>query len=176
MFYQALVGAWPAERLTDPVPGRGAPHVRRANERLHAQGDQGSEASHVAGCTRTRSTKTASGVSSRPCSAGDRAELFLRLVRSVPAAPRLVRHARLAGAAGAALGAPGVPGHLSGLRALESVSLVDPDNRRPVDFDLRRKRSLRCSRPSRRGGRASTARPDNGPGHRARSKLFEHVA
>ncbi len=47
--------------------------------------------------------------------------------------------------------APGVPDFYQGTE-LWDLSLVDPDNRRPVDFDLRSELLRRCGSLSARGG------------------------
>jgi (1->4)-alpha-D-glucan 1-alpha-D-glucosylmutase len=67
-----------------------------------------------------------------------RNELFLKDLREVM--PRLVHLGMLVGLSQALLkvASPGVPDYYQGTE-LWDFSLVDPDNRRPVDFDLRKK-------------------------------------
>ena len=83
--------------------------------------------------------------------------------------PRLVRLGMLVGLSQALLkvASPGVPDYYQGTE-LWDFSLVDPDNRRPVDFELRkkllrgRKRRPSAEEPVRRAGEA--ARHPRGPG------------
>ena len=65
-------------------------------------------------------------------------ELFLKDLKTVM--PRLVRLGMLNGLSQALVkvASPGVPDYYQGTE-LWDFSLVDPDNRRPVDFDLRKK-------------------------------------
>ncbi len=66
------------------------------------------------------------------------------------------------------LTAPGVPDTYQGCE-LWDLSLVDPDNRRPVDFELRRQ-SLHAARGSRRAARQLAGRPHQAARHRAHAR------
>jgi hypothetical protein len=73
-------------------------------------------------------------------------------------AHRLAPHGALnARAAAAQVAAPGVPDFYQGTE-LWSLTLVDPDNRRPVDYALRAPRPGRDLAPYRRAGRRRDAR------------------
>ena len=136
MFYQALVGAWPAEHVADPVPTAAPREFTRANGQLHAQGDRRRPSATPAGCTRITSTKRGSGVRRNRA-------WRLELPRRFSG-----RSCRFSGASrGSAcsarspscvlrIGSPGVPDIYQGSE-LWNFSLVDPDNRQPVDFALR---------------------------------------
>jgi (1->4)-alpha-D-glucan 1-alpha-D-glucosylmutase len=134
LLYQALLGAWPAEPATTPIPDR-------LPEDLQAR---------IAGYL-TKASKEAKIHTSwiNPDEAYDRALLdFVRRSLGGPTAPRFLasfvpfaRELARLGAVNALaqlvlkLAAPGVPDIYQG-GELWNLSLVDPDNRRPVDFAL----------------------------------------
>ncbi len=125
-FYQALSGVWPGELLAG---------ADRAPQGVHAEGGARGEGAHEldqpgrgvragAGALRQRSH----------C----RTKLFLKDVSNAVA--RLAQLGLLVGLSQALVkvASPGVPDYYQGTE-LWDFSLVDPDNRRPVDYELRRK-------------------------------------
>jgi (1->4)-alpha-D-glucan 1-alpha-D-glucosylmutase len=134
-FYQALVGAWPAEDSSAPTP---ATATEALAERLCAYVDKGLKEAKL----------HTSWIN--PNQAYDRAvELFVRRCLAGPGAPKFlaafIPFQRAVARAGAVnsfgqvvlkLAAPGVPDIYRGCE-LWDLNLVDPDNRRPVDFALR---------------------------------------
>ena len=129
LLYQTLLGAWPAERLTRRV-GR----LPRAHRGLHAEGDQGSQGPHQLGESE-RGVRRAMGQFVRKLCPESRDAFLNDFV--VAGADRLLRHAQFAGADAAEDDCPGVPDLYQGTE-LWDLSLVDPDNRRPVDYAKRR--------------------------------------
>jgi (1->4)-alpha-D-glucan 1-alpha-D-glucosylmutase len=136
LFYQALLGVWPPEPVDAAVPDRAPAEIVA---RLSAY--------------MTKATKEAKVHTSwiNPAGAYDRAvTTFVERVLGGPTAPRFlgafVPFARQAARAGMLnalaqvilkMASPGVPDLYQGSE-LWDLSLVDPDNRRPVDFGLRR--------------------------------------
>jgi (1->4)-alpha-D-glucan 1-alpha-D-glucosylmutase len=127
LVYQALVGSFPDDgRVTDDYRARIGQYVDKAlkEAKLHSSWTNPDEAYEKA----TR----------------DFADALLRsepfLTDFVPFARRVAAAARLSSLAQAALkvASPGVPDVYQGCE-LWDLSLVDPDNRRPVDYGLRRK-------------------------------------
>jgi (1->4)-alpha-D-glucan 1-alpha-D-glucosylmutase len=140
LVWQNLVGAWPLSR-----------------ERAHAYVEKAArEAGHLDDLDRP-----GAGVRGAAARAGRR-RLRRRgdggRDRRVRRADRAVRLVELAGQKLLQLTMPGVPDVYQGTE-LWDYSLVDPDNRRPVDYDLRREAAGRARRG--RGARRSTrpARP-----------------
>ena len=134
-FYQALVGCWPVEVDGGHAGARGS---RRAAAGIHAQGGArgqgahqladaepavrgGAEALRRARAHRRRRPAVPAG-HARRCRSGSRAIGMLNSLSQV-----VVK-----------LGSPGVPDFYQGTD-LWDLSLVDPDNRRPVDFDRRQR-------------------------------------
>ena len=147
-FYQALVGIWPAEWSTP-----------RAVEEMVQHTDPGALRAPCNLVDRIRdymlkSVKEAKRHTSWLTPNQDYEQAVARFVEGVlvgpggakflpafgPLAGRVARVGMMNGLAQVALkiGAPGVPDFYQGSE-LWDFSLVDPDNRRPVDFDLRRR-------------------------------------
>ena len=147
-FYQALIGIWPAE-LSTP---RAAQEMVRHTEpgALRAPGDLVERIRDYM----LKSVKEAKRHTSWLTPNQDYEQAVARFVERVlaepggakflpalgPLAGRVARVGMMNGLAQATLkiGAPGVPDFYQGSE-LWDFSLVDPDNRRPVDFDLRRR-------------------------------------
>jgi (1->4)-alpha-D-glucan 1-alpha-D-glucosylmutase len=137
LFYQALVGAWPAERPDDPLPDQAPPDlvarlsafmlkaIREA--KLHTSwitpspDYEGAVARFV---ERTLTGRTAPAF----CAS------FVPFVRRVANAGAINSLSQLA----LKIASPGVADFYQGTE-LWDLSLVDPDNRRPVDFAHRRR-------------------------------------
>ncbi|HUU34320.1 MAG TPA: malto-oligosyltrehalose synthase, partial [Vicinamibacterales bacterium] len=135
LFYQALVGAWPAELLTDDVPDRAAPdlvermaaymHKAIKESKLHTSWitpNPEYEAAVAHFVARTLSGRSAPAF----CAS------FVPFVRQVAAAGMINSLAQLV----LKIGVPGVADFYQGTE-LWDLSMVDPDNRRPVDFAAR---------------------------------------
>ncbi|HEX7197337.1 MAG TPA: malto-oligosyltrehalose synthase [Candidatus Limnocylindria bacterium] len=120
LFFQSVIGAWPigAERLAAYMIKASREGKRRTSWTAPDPAYEAALARFVGGCM------------------GDPRFLDLaeRLVRSVIDAGRRAALGQLA----LQLTAPGVPDVYQG-NELWDLSLVDPDNRRPVDFDVRRR-------------------------------------
>jgi (1->4)-alpha-D-glucan 1-alpha-D-glucosylmutase len=136
LFYQALLGAWPAETALAPPPQRAADDlisrltaymgkaVREAKVHtswIHENEDYGRAVAHFV--TRTLSGPTAPRFLSSFAAFQQRAAR----VGMINSLAQLVLK----------LASPGVPDFYQGTE-LWDLSLVDPDNRRPVDFAHRR--------------------------------------
>jgi (1->4)-alpha-D-glucan 1-alpha-D-glucosylmutase len=137
LFYQALLGAWPMGRAGEPIePGAPAEFVSRLRAymfkaikeaKLHTSWitpNRDYEAAVDAFVGRTLSGATA------PAFLGS----FVPFVRQLAGAGMVNSLAQLV----LKLTAPGVTDVYQGTE-LWDLSLVDPDNRRPVDFGLRRR-------------------------------------
>jgi (1->4)-alpha-D-glucan 1-alpha-D-glucosylmutase len=136
LFYQSLLGVWPAEAEDAPIPAE-APvgladrlsaymqkAVREAKVHtswIHEDQAYGRAVAHFV-------TRTLGGRTAPRFLAG-----FLPLQRRVARAGMINSLAQLV----LKLASPGVPDFYQGTE-LWDLSLVDPDNRRPVDFGLRR--------------------------------------
>src|SRR5688500_1728115 len=132
-FYQALLGCWPLEGAQAPIP---SPHLAA---RLHE---------YMLKAVREAKLHTSWLT---PNQAYEEAlQVFVTRVldprpdnRFLPAVARLLRRVSAIGMLNSLsqvvvkLGSPGVPDFYQGSE-LWDLSLVDPDNRRPVDFDRRR--------------------------------------
>lgn len=137
MFYQALIGAWPAEEMSAPIP-QAAPkeliermtaymtkaikEAKRRTSWLHEDVEyEDAVRAFIAGSL-----------------AGDQAKGFLATF--VPFQRRLAWFGMFGSLAELVLrlASPGVPDTYQGSEVW-NLALVDPDNRRPVDFDLRRR-------------------------------------
>jgi (1->4)-alpha-D-glucan 1-alpha-D-glucosylmutase len=137
LYYQALVGAWPAERPEEPVPPtapedfveRMQVYMRKAIKEAKRHTSWLTENAHYENAVRAFVDATLRGAS---------ASGFL--ASFVPFQRRLAWFGMLNSLAQLVLrvGAPGVPDIYQGSE-LWNFSLVDPDNRRPVDFDARRR-------------------------------------
>ena len=139
MLYQALIGAWPRAAPTTPSssacrPMRSRPRARASRRR--------------AGPTRTRTTRRRCSDSSRALLDPTGRRTFLASFGAFAARTALL--GALNSLSQLALKAllPGVPDFYQGTE-LWDFSLVDPDNRRPVDFD--RAGDLLTGKPVRTG-------------------------
>jgi (1->4)-alpha-D-glucan 1-alpha-D-glucosylmutase len=136
LFYQALLGAWPLD--LDPADGAGlAALADRLKAFLAKAVREGKEQSSWAN-PNEEYEKALLAFAARALSPAESAaflEDFGELVG------RLARAGAINGLAQTLvkLTAPGVPDTYQGAE-LWDFSMVDPDNRRPVDFDLRRRR------------------------------------
>jgi (1->4)-alpha-D-glucan 1-alpha-D-glucosylmutase len=135
LYYQALVGAWPAEKLGAPVPTaassttleRMQTYMRKAlkEAKRHTSWEHENQEYEGAVAAFVESTLV-----------GDTAEEFL--TSFVPFQRRLAWFGMINSLSQLLLriGAPGVPDVYQGSE-LWNFSLVDPDNRQPVDFPVR---------------------------------------
>jgi (1->4)-alpha-D-glucan 1-alpha-D-glucosylmutase len=158
LFYQALVGAWPAER-DDGRPCEQAPPdlVERMAAYMHKAIKEAK--THTSWITENRDYERGVGRFVQLTLAGPSAAAFLAsfvpFVRKV-ALPGMVNSlAQLV----LKIASPGVADFYQGTE-LWDLSLVDPDNRRPVDFG-HRQRLLNELEPS-LAGTAIEAQPGNG--------------
>ncbi len=137
LFYQALAGVWPPEPAGAPLPARADESLV---ERLDAYMQKAVREAkvHTSWIDQDQRYGRATGGYVRKTLAGPDAGRFL--ASFVPAARRLAR----VGAVNALsqlvlkIASPGVADTYQGAE-LWDLSLVDPDNRRPVDFGLRRR-------------------------------------
>ncbi|MDQ4135704.1 MAG: malto-oligosyltrehalose synthase, partial [Pseudomonadota bacterium] len=142
MLFQALLGAWPVELLEEEAPREAADAFRQRIEEylLKALREAKRHTSWVHGNEAYESAAT--GLLTALLDPGG---AFLTEFR--PLARRLAGLGMLNGLARTALKAtlPGVPDIYQGTEFWD-LSLVDPDNRRPVDYDARM-RALERSEP-----------------------------
>jgi (1->4)-alpha-D-glucan 1-alpha-D-glucosylmutase len=127
LVYQTLVGSFPDDgKITDEYRGRIAQYLEKAlkEAKVHSSWTNPDEEYEKA----TRDFANAL-LSSQPFLAD-----FVPFVHRVAAAARLSSLAQVA----LKIAAPGVPDVYQGCE-LWDLSLVDPDNRRPVDYELRRR-------------------------------------
>ena len=135
LFYQAVLGAWPPETADHPVPDR-APADFVARIDTYMQKAVREAKVHTSWINQDQEYGRAVAGFVERTLAGPTATRFL--ASFVPFARRVAR----AGVVNALaqltlkLAAPGVPDFYQGSE-LWDFSLVDPDNRRPVDFDHR---------------------------------------
>ena len=135
LFYQALVGSWPAEHARRADSRRGAARARRAAARLHAEGHQRGQDAHelvqsgrrVRGCGRTVRRNDARGSAAKRF-----LKSFVPFVRRVSVGGMVNSLAQLV----LKVASPGVPDFYQGTEFWQ-LDLADPDNRRPVDFRAR---------------------------------------
>jgi (1->4)-alpha-D-glucan 1-alpha-D-glucosylmutase len=137
MFYQSLVGAWPPEVIDAPVPSTAPGEFV---ERITAFMIKAIKEAKRRTSWLTENLEYEEGVKAfvREVLSGEHAGPFLRSF--VPYQRRLAWFGMLGSLAELVLrlGSPGVPDVYQGAE-LWNVALVDPDNRQPVDFTLRRK-------------------------------------
>jgi (1->4)-alpha-D-glucan 1-alpha-D-glucosylmutase len=135
LFYQSLVGAWPAELAGAPIPAAAPPEFV---DRI---------AAYMAKAV--REAKIHTSWIHQDVAYEEAVDRFVRRTLTGATAPRffqaflpLQRRLAQAGAVNSLaqlvlkLSSPGVPDFYQGTE-LWDLSLVDPDNRRPVDFDAR---------------------------------------
>lgn len=138
LLYQLLLGAWPVELPeTDPLDPAAIAELR---DRIEAAMVKSVREAKVRSTWAAPDTDYEAALSAllRECLDTDRSNPFLESFR-----PFQARIARLGAINGLAqtllrLTAPGVPDIYQGAE-LWDLSLVDPDNRRPVDFDARQR-------------------------------------
>jgi (1->4)-alpha-D-glucan 1-alpha-D-glucosylmutase len=135
LFYQALVGAWPAERIGDPIGDRAAADlVERLGDFMRKAIREAKL--HTSWITPNLEYEAAVARFVERTLTGRTAPAFL--ASFVP----FVRHVATAGMYNSLsqlvlkIASPGVADFYQGTE-LWDLSLVDPDNRRPVDFDRR---------------------------------------
>jgi (1->4)-alpha-D-glucan 1-alpha-D-glucosylmutase len=137
MFYQALIGAWPAEALDAPVPTTAPPELV---ERMQAfMGKAIREAKRLTSWVHSNEPyEQAVATFVKASLAGDAAGPFL--ASFVPLQRRVAWFGMLGSLAQLVIriGSPGVPDIYQGSE-LWNLSMVDPDNRRPIDFEHRRR-------------------------------------
>ena len=137
LFYQALLGAWPAERHDRPLPDRAPPDLVA---RLSAYMEKAIKEAklHTSWITPNRAYESAMRHFVERTLTGRTAPAFfaafLPFARPVFAAGMTNSLAQLV----LKIASPGVPDFYQGTE-LWDLSLVDPDNRRPVDFANRRR-------------------------------------
>ena len=140
LIYQTLVGAWPIDReRLGRVRGEGRPRSQASDvvDRCHGTYETPRDSVHTANRAIAASSPTGAASSSEITPAWHATSLAQTLMK---------------------LTAPGVPDIYQGTE-LWDLSLVDPDNRRPVDWELRR--SL-LERSAALGARAVMAEADSG--------------
>ena len=137
MYYQALVGAWPAERVDTPVPAV-APDELVERMRTFMRKAMKEAKRHTSWAYENQDYENAVIAFMEATLSGTTARRFL--ASFVPLQRRLAWFGMLNSLAQLLLrlGAPGVPDIYQGSE-LWDFSLVDPDNRRPIDFEHRRR-------------------------------------
>jgi len=138
LFYQALLGAWPAEAFAlESVPGAAPPDlVSRMDAYMHKAIKEAKL--HTSWITPNTAYETAVQRFVQRTLSGPTAGGFL--ASFIPFAARVARIGMVNSLAQVLLKltAPGVPDTYQGTE-LWDLSLVDPDNRRPVDWTTRRR-------------------------------------
>jgi (1->4)-alpha-D-glucan 1-alpha-D-glucosylmutase len=136
LFYQALVGAWPPELTTEPLPER-APaalverlvaYMAKATREAKVHTSWIHQNEEYGRAVQNFVTATLTGRTAR------------RFLASFIPVQRRIAHAGMLNSISQVvlkLTSPGVPDFYQGTE-LWDLSLVDPDNRRPVDFSARR--------------------------------------
>jgi (1->4)-alpha-D-glucan 1-alpha-D-glucosylmutase len=137
MYYQALLGAWPAERLDTQVPER-APDEFVVRMRDYMRKAMKEAKRHTSWTYENQPYEEAVGSFVDATLAGSAARRFL--ASFVPFQRRIAWFGMINSLSQLVLrlGSPGVPDIYQGSE-LWNFSLVDPDNRRPVDFALRQR-------------------------------------
>jgi (1->4)-alpha-D-glucan 1-alpha-D-glucosylmutase len=135
LYYQALVGAWPAEKLGAPVAKTAAPDTR-ARMRTYMLKALKEAKRHTSWVHENREYEEAMMAFVDATLDGPLAEAFL--ASFVPFQRRLAWFGMINSLSQLLLrvASPGVPDIYQGAE-LWNFSLVDPDNRQPVDFALR---------------------------------------
>ncbi len=132
LLYQTLIGTWPLELARQGGPGR----LSRAHRGLHDQGLREAKEHSSWVKVNTDYEAAVSGFVQGLLAPGEK-NLFL--ADFVPVAQPIARYGLINSLAQTLvkLASPGVPDIYQGCE-LWQFNLVDPDNRRPVDFDRRR--------------------------------------
>jgi (1->4)-alpha-D-glucan 1-alpha-D-glucosylmutase len=135
--YQAMLGAWPAEPAGIPVPDR-APEAFVERIDAYMQKAVREAKVHTSWIDQDQEYGQAVGAFVRRILTGKAAPRFL--ASFVPFARRIARVGAINSLAQVVLkvASPGVPDFYQGTE-LWDLSLVDPDNRRLVDFEYRRR-------------------------------------
>ena len=137
LYYQALVGAWPAAKLGDPIPATAPGELL---DRMHEYMRKALKEAkrHTSWVHENREYESAMHAFVQTSLRGETALRFL--TSFVPFQRRLAWFGMINSLAQLVLriGSPGVPDTYQGSE-LWNFSLVDPDNRRPVEFALRRR-------------------------------------
>ena len=131
-FYQTLIGCWPAEALgLDEAPAELVARLQQYMIKATREAKR-----HTSWVTENRAYESAVEHFIARVLSGPAAARFLRafdpLARRVMGLGAIYSLAQL----GLKIGSPGVPDFYQGTE-LWTLTLVDPDNRRPVDFDAR---------------------------------------
>jgi (1->4)-alpha-D-glucan 1-alpha-D-glucosylmutase len=137
LYYQALVGAWPAEKLGAPIPTSAPmPFVERMRTYMRKAMKEAKR--HTSWLHENHEYEEATIAFIDASLVGETAEAFL--ASFIPFQRRLAWFGMVNSLAQLMLriGSPGVPDIYQGSE-LWNFSLVDPDNRQPVDFALRRR-------------------------------------
>ena len=137
LYYQALIGAWPAEKLGEPVP-RTAPPETLDRMRTYMIKALKEGKRHTSWVHENQDYEQAMMAFVESSLVGESAPAFL--ASFVPFQRRLAWFGMINSLSQLLLriGSPGVPDIYQGSE-LWNFSLVDPDNRRPVDFSLRQR-------------------------------------
>jgi len=135
MFYQALVGAWPAERLDAPVPDTAGGELVERMHRFMRKAIKEAKR-HTSWLYENLEYERAVDTFVQQSLSGATARRFLSSF--VPFVRKLSWFGMFGSLSQAVLrlAAPGVPDTYQGSE-LWNLDMVDPDNRRPVDFALR---------------------------------------
>jgi (1->4)-alpha-D-glucan 1-alpha-D-glucosylmutase len=136
LYYQALVGAWPAEKLGGAVPAT-APDAFVDRMRSYMRKALKEAKRHTSWVQENQDYESAMQSFIEVTLTGETSARFL--ASFVPFQRRLAWFGMINSLSQLVLrvGAPGVPDTYQGSE-LWNFSLVDPDNRHPVDFDVRR--------------------------------------
>ncbi len=134
LLYQTLVGAWPDD--LDPSLPREHPSWVSFTERIQGYVEKALREAKVHTTWTNPNTAWDQGVRAFVAAILGSREILAELL---PFQRRIAAAARVASLAQTVIkiAAPGVPDVYQGTELFD-LSLVDPDNRRPVDFDLRR--------------------------------------
>ena len=148
LYYQSLVGAWPAETLGDAVP-KSAPEAMVARMQTYMRKALKEAKRHTSWVHENDEYEQAVARFIESTLVGETAAPFL--ASFVPFQRRLAWFGMINSLAQLLLriGSPGVPDIYQGSE-LWNLSLVDPDNRQPVDFALRRQlmKDVQVAKPS----------------------------
>jgi (1->4)-alpha-D-glucan 1-alpha-D-glucosylmutase len=148
LFYQALIGAWPAEKLGAPVPQRASDEMLSRMQTYMRKAMKEAKR-HTSWVTENLEYEHAVEAFVASTLVGDTAAAFL--ASFVPFQRRLAWFGMINSLAQLLLriGSPGVPDVYQGSE-LWNFSLVDPDNRQPVDFALRQQllRDVQAASPA----------------------------
>jgi (1->4)-alpha-D-glucan 1-alpha-D-glucosylmutase len=148
LYYQALVGAWPAETLGDPIP---ATATRETLDRMRTYVRKALKEAkrHTSWVNENHEYEQGVMAFVESTLVGDTAAAFL--ASFVPFQRRLAWFGMLNSLSQLVLriGSPGVPDIYQGSE-LWNFSLVDPDNRQTIDFGLRQRllQEVQCAPPA----------------------------